>query len=469
MVPFSRQVQRLQRVARQTAGEHGKQVELQLQGIEAEMDRNVLERMTPVIEHVVRNCVIHGIETPDVRSAAGKAPVGRMSISLTRDGSKLAIEIRDDGAGLDFSRIREKAIERGLMGGDAELSEAELAQFIFQPGFSTAQTLTQDAGRGVGMDVVSSEVKQLGGTLELDSKTGHGARFVIRLPLSLAISQALLVQVADEVYAAPLSTIEGIARIPRDDLAVYMDDDQRFAYGDQEYRVRYLGQLLGLDAAPADERDHVPVILVHSGEGMGISERRVAIVVDQLLGSRELVTKTAGPQVSTVVGVTGATIQADGRVVLILDVVALVQDRLFKTLQAGGDAEGAQGAAQRVPLVMVIDDSITMRRVAERLLTRNGYRVATAKDGMDGIAQLQAESPDAVLLDIEMPKVDGFEVATFIRNNERLADLPIIMITSRSGDKHRERAEAIGVNRYLIKPYQEQQLISELRDVMTEA
>lgn len=469
MVPFSRQVQRLQRVARQTAGEHGKQVELQLQGIEAEMDRNVLERMTPVIEHVVRNCVIHGIETPDVRSAAGKAPVGRMSISLTRDGSKLAIEIRDDGAGLDFSRIREKAIERGLMGGDAELSEAELAQFIFQPGFSTAQTLTQDAGRGVGMDVVSSEVKQLGGTLELDSKTGHGARFVIRLPLSLAISQALLVQVADEVYAAPLSTIEGIARIPRDDLAAYMDDDQRFAYGDQEYRVRYLGQLLGLDAAPADERDHVPVILVHSGEGMGISERRVAIVVDQLLGSRELVTKTAGPQVSTVVGVTGATIQADGRVVLILDVVALVQDRLFKTLQAGGDAEGAQGAAQRVPLVMVIDDSITMRRVAERLLTRNGYRVATAKDGMDGIAQLQAESPDAVLLDIEMPKVDGFEVATFIRNNERLADLPIIMITSRSGDKHRERAEAIGVNRYLIKPYQEQQLISELRDVMTEA
>lgn len=469
MVPFSRQVQRLQRVARQTAGEHGKQIELQLQGIEAEMDRNVLERMTPVIEHVVRNCVIHGIETPDVRAAAGKPPVGRMSISLARDGSKLAIEIRDDGAGLDFSRIREKAIERGLMGADAQLSEAELAQFIFQPGFSTAQALTQDAGRGVGMDVVSSEVKQLGGTLELDSKTGHGARFVIRLPLSLAISQALLVQVGEEVYAAPLSTIEGIARIPRSDLERYMDDDERFAYGDQEYRVRYLGQLLGLDAAPADERDHVPVILVHSGEGMGISERRVAVVVDQLLGSRELVTKTAGPQVSTVVGVTGATIQADGRVVLILDVVALVQDRLFKTLQAGRDADGGQVAGQRVPLVMVIDDSITMRRVAERLLTRNGYRVATAKDGMDGIAQLQAESPDAVLLDIEMPKVDGFEVATFIRNNERLASLPIIMITSRSGDKHRERAQAIGVNRYLIKPYQEQQLITELRDVMAEA
>ena len=469
MVPFSRQVQRLQRVARQTAGEHGKQVELQLQGIEAEMDRNVLERMTPVIEHVVRNCVIHGIETPDVRRAAGKQEVGRMSISLNRDGSKLAIEIRDDGAGLDFVRIREKAIEQGLMRTDAQLSEAELAQFIFQPGFSTAQALTQDAGRGVGMDVVSSEVKQLGGTLELDSKTGKGARFVIRLPLSLAISQALLVQVADEVYAAPLSTIEGIARIPRADLARYMDDETRFAYGDQEYRVRYLGQLLGLESAPSDERDHVPVILVHSGEGMGISERRVAIVVDQLLGSRELVTKTAGPQVSTVVGVTGATIQADGRVVLILDVVALVQDRLFKTLQAGEHATEMLAASQREPLVMVIDDSITMRRVAERLLTRNGYRVATAKDGMDGIAQLQAESPDAVLLDIEMPKVDGFEVATFIRNNERLANLPIIMITSRSGDKHRERAEAIGVNRYLIKPYQEQQLISELRNVMAEA
>ncbi|MGJ8669691.1 MAG: Hpt domain-containing protein [Oceanococcus sp.] len=468
MVPFSRQIQRLQRVVRQAAGEHGKQAELSLHGIEAEMDRNVLERMTPVIEHVLRNCVIHGLEDGAGRRASGKPASGSISINLKRDGSKLAIEIRDDGRGLDFQRIREKAIERGMMGSDAELGDAELAQFIFQPGFSTAQTLTQDAGRGVGMDVVSSEIKQLGGTLELDSQRGKGTRFLIRLPLSLAISQALLVQVADEVYAAPLSTIEGIARIPVSELAGYMDEDHRFQYGEHDYRVRYLGHLLGLEGGLPEDRDYVSVILVHTGEGMGISDRRVAVAVDHLLGSRELVTKTAGPQVSTVVGVTGATIQSDGRVVLILDVVALVQDRLFKSLQAA-DAQAALETSKRQdPLVMVIDDSITMRRVAERLLSRNGYRVATAKDGMDGIALLQTEMPDAVLLDIEMPKVDGFEVASFIRNNDRLAKLPIIMITSRSGDKHRERAEAIGVNRYLIKPYQEQQLISELRDVMAE-
>ncbi len=467
MVPFSRQVQRLQRVVRQTANDNGKQVELLMHGIEAEMDRNVLERMTPVIEHVIRNCVIHGLETPDERRAAGKGETGRVWIRLEREGSKLAIQIRDDGKGLDFNRIRTKAIEKGMMKPDTKLSEAELAQFIFQPGFSTAEALTQDAGRGVGMDVVSAEVKQLGGTLDLDSETGKGARFVIRLPLSLAISQALLVQVGGEVYATPLANIEGIARLPSEELSQFLDDQRSFAYGGQEYRVRYLGQLLGMDSQPPAERAYVPVILVHTGEGMGISERRVAVAVDQLLGSRELVTKTAGPQVSTVVGVTGATIQADGRVVLILDVVALVQDRLFKTLQHVTEDHGRLEQDASKPTVMVIDDSITMRRVAERVLTRHGYRVTSAKDGMDGIAQLQADTPDAVLLDIEMPKVDGFEVATFIRNNERLSRVPIIMITSRSGDKHRERAAAIGVNRYLIKPYQEQQLISELKDVMT--
>ncbi len=467
MVPFSRQVQRLQRVVRQTANDNGKQVELLMHGIEAEMDRNVLERMTPVIEHVIRNCVIHGLEKPDQRRASGKSETGRVWIRLEREGSKLAIQIRDDGKGLDFDRIRSKAIEKGMMKPDTKVSEAELAQFIFQPGFSTAEALTQDAGRGVGMDVVSAEVKQLGGTLDLDSETGKGARFVIRLPLSLAISQALLVQVGGEVYATPLANIEGIARLPSEELGQFLDDQRSFAYGGQEYRVRYLGQLLGMESQPPAERAYVPVILVHTGEGMGISERRVAVAVDQLLGSRELVTKTAGPQVSTVVGVTGATIQADGRVVLILDVVALVQDRLFKTLQHVSEDGGKQEREAGKPTVMVIDDSITMRRVAERVLTRHGYRVTSAKDGMDGIAQLQADTPDAVLLDIEMPKVDGFEVATFIRNNERLARVPIIMITSRSGDKHRERAAAIGVNRYLIKPYQEQQLISELKDVMT--
>ncbi len=467
MVPFSRQVQRLQRVLRQTAGDNGKQVELVFSGIEAEMDRNVLERMTPVIEHVIRNCVIHGLEKPQDRVAAGKPASGKVAIALSRDGSKLAIEIRDNGRGLDFKRIRAKALEKGLMTPDAQLSEAEMAQFIFQPGFSTAESLTQDAGRGVGMDVVSAEVKQLGGTLELDSRIGEGARFVIRLPLSLAIAQALMVQVGDEVYATPLANIEGIARLPASELSRFLDDQQSFEYGGHAYRVRYLGQLLGMDTHLPDERAYVPVILVHTGEGMGISERRVAVAVDQLLGSRELVTKTAGPQVSTVVGVTGATIQSDGRVVLILDVVALVQDRLFKTLQHVVAGDAVASARTELPLVMVIDDSITMRRVAERVLTRNGYRVATAKDGMDGIAQLQSETPDAVLLDIEMPKVDGFEVATFIRNNERLARVPIIMITSRSGDKHRERAQAIGVNRYLIKPYQEQQLINELHAVMS--
>ena len=455
MVPFSRQVQRLQRVVRQVADETGKRARVEFSGVDAELDRNVLERMTAPLEHLLRNAVAHGIETPEQRRQAGKAETGRIDVSLTREGPQLVIELRDDGRGLDIDAIRRKAVERGLMPADAEVDERSVAQFIFEPGFSTAREVTQVAGRGVGMDVVAAEVKQLGGTLELDSERGRGTRFVIRLPLTLAISQALLVSVGGEQFAIPLSSINGIGRIPVSDLPGYFGDAQRrFEYGGQAHEVRYLG-----------ETRTVPAVMLRIGEGLGAGSRRVAVVVDATLGNREIVSKAVGPQVSSVLGISGATILADGSVVLILDVPALVQDEKRRALMAEAAGGRSTALADDRELIMVVDDSITMRRVAERLLTRNGYRVLTAKDGLDAIAQLHAESPRAILLDIEMPRADGFEVATFVRNNERIADVPIIMITSRSGDKHRQRAAEIGVNRYLIKPYQEEQLLNEVRSV----
>lgn len=468
MVPFSRQIQRQQRIVRQTAGEHGKLADIQFSGVEAELDRNVLERMTAPLEHLLRNCVIHGIETPDKRVAAGKPQQGLISLSLSRDGTQLLIELRDDGRGLDFEAIRNTAINKGLMPADAVLSNDEIALFIFAPGFSTARTLTQDAGRGIGMDIVSSEVKQLGGTLEVGSETGKGTRFLIRLPLTLAISQSLLVRAAEEVYALPLSSIEGIARIRAGDLEAYVASEEPvFQYGGQFYTVRYLGELLELPPPNLKSARSVSLILVRVSESIGGSERRVAIAVDELVGNREVVSKAVGPQVSSVTGVTGATILADGRVVLILDIVALLLDRSRRAISAqlAEHARRAQVLAAS-PEIMVVDDSITMRRVAERLLTRNGYRVSTAKDGLDAMAALQTARPSAILLDIEMPRADGFEVAAFVRNQARIADTPIIMITSRSGDKHRERAESLGVNRYLIKPYQEDQLLAELKSVL---
>lgn len=470
MVPFSRQVQRLQRVVRQTATESGKQADIAFEGIEQEMDRNVLERMVAPMEHLLRNSVVHGIEAPDRRKAAGKPEQGTIRITLRREGTQLAIEVADDGQGLNYEAIRKTAIERGLMAKGARLRDQEVAMFIFEAGFSTAKVVTQTAGRGVGMDVVASEVKQLGGTLELSSEPGKGTRFLIRLPLTLALSQALLVGVGTETYAIPLPTIESVARVNVEKLPEHLrEDGSPFIYGGQEYRVRTLAALLETPGyqLPEDAKT-LPAVLVRLGEGITAADRRVAVVVDTLYGNREIVSKAVGPQVAAVQGLSGATILPDGRVVLILDVPALVTNaaRRVAVHEVAHEEVVAAPMADERQLVMVVDDSITIRRVTERLLTRAGYRVVLAKDGLDAMTQLQTESPNVMLLDIEMPRADGFEVATFVRNNERIKGLPIIMITSRSGEKHRERARQIGVDQYLIKPYQEDQLLAEVRDLL---
>jgi chemosensory pili system protein ChpA (sensor histidine kinase/response regulator) len=472
MVPFSRQVQRLQRVVRQTAQESGKQADIVFEGIEQEMDRNVLERMVAPMEHLLRNSVVHGIEMPAARKAAGKAEMGIIKVSLRREGTQLAIEVLDDGQGLNYAAIRKTAVERGLMAQGAKLRDQEVAMFIFEAGFSTAKQVTQTAGRGVGMDVVASEVKQLGGTLELSSEPGKGTRFMIRLPLTLALSQALLVGIGTESYAIPLPTIESVARVQVERLADHLrDDGMPFIYGGQEYRVRTLAALLETPGyqVPEDAKT-LPAVLVRLGEGITAADRRVAVVVDTLYGNREIVSKTVGPQVAAVQGLSGATILPDGRVVLILDIPALVTNRARRVAVAevAHDEVVAAPMADERQLVMVVDDSITIRRVTERLLNRAGYRVITAKDGLDAMTQLQTESPAVMLLDIEMPRADGFEVATFVRNNERIKGLPIIMITSRSGEKHRERARQIGVDKYVIKPYQEDQLLAEVRELLAE-
>ncbi|TJY62003.1 response regulator [Sinimarinibacterium sp. CAU 1509] len=474
MVPFSRQIARLQRVVQQTSQENGKRVELVFDGAEAELDRNVLERMTAPLEHLLRNAVIHGIESPQQRDSVGKPATGRIAVSLWREGSQLLIELSDDGRGLDLQAIRQTAVRRGLMPEDVEIGDDEAAQYIFMPGFSTARALTQDAGRGVGMDVVASEVKQLGGTLELASEWGKGARFTVRLPLTLAISQSLLVGAGNESYAIPLPSITGITRFARDQLdALLADDSPGLDYGGHSYRLMHLADLVGVPRDSGTEQKTLHAILVRMPESFGGEQRRVAVVVDTLVGSREIVSKAVGPQISAIPGISGATILADGRVVLILDVPALVQDHARRILrmqaapQVAGPAQAPEEAKRE--LIMVVDDSITIRRVTERLLLKQGYDVITAKDGLDAMAQLQTERPLAILLDIEMPRANGFEVATFVRNTPVIANTPIIMITSRSGEKHREHAAAIGVERYLIKPFQEDQLLEQLREVIAGA
>ncbi len=470
MVPFDRLVPRLRRIVRQVAGELGKQVEFVVGNAEGEMDRTVLERIVAPLEHMLRNAVDHGIEPTEVRRAAGKPDSGTIRLDLGREGGDIVLTLVDDGGGIRLEAVRRKAIERGLMDADSDLSDHEVLQFILEAGFSTAEKVTQISGRGVGMDVVHSEVKQLGGSMSIDSTVGQGTRFTIRLPFTVSVNRALMVYSGEDLYAIPLNTIEGIVRVSPYELeAYYAPDAPRFEYAGQAYELKYLGDLLNNGQQPklVGQSLPLPVILVRS------SEHAVAVQVDSLAGSREIVVKSLGPQFAGVHGISGATILGDGRVVVILDLLATIrvlhahlQNQLTPRLASRQLAISEEVEVDRPPLVMVVDDSVTVRKVTSRLLERNGMNVMTAKDGVDAIAQLQEHKPDIMLLDIEMPRMDGFEVATLVRHDERLKDLPIIMITSRTGEKHRERAMTIGVNQYLGKPYQESLLLETIAQLV---
>ncbi|WLG96198.1 Hpt domain-containing protein [Pseudomonas sp. FP198] len=458
MVPFERMLPRLKRIVRQVAQELGKDVEFVVDNAEGEMDRNVLERMAAPLEHMLRNAVDHGLEPADVRIAAGKPARGRISLDLSREGGDIIFDIRDDGAGVPLDAVRRKAIKRGLLAPDSDISDRDVLQFILQPGFSTAEKITQISGRGVGMDVVHEEVRQLGGSMVIDSTPGKGVHFRIRLPFTVAVNRALMVQCHDDQYAIPLNTIESIVRVlPAELDGYYQLDPPTYTYAGQRYELCYLGELLKTGARPKllGQSQPLPVLLVQC------NERHVAVQVDATAGTREIVVKSLGPQFSAVRGLSGATILGDGRVVLILDLLAPIRALPNQAARRPAVVQG-EGEQQRPLLVLVVDDSVTVRKVTSRLLERHGMHVLTAKDGVDAMALLAEHSPDLMLLDIEMPRMDGFEVATQVRNDPRLAHLPIIMITSRTGQKHRDRAMAIGVNDYLGKPYQESVLLDSI-------
>ncbi|MFL0800215.1 MAG: Hpt domain-containing protein [Agarilytica sp.] len=467
MVPFSRLVPRLRRIVRQVATELGKNVSFELDNVEGELDRTVLERMVPPFEHMLRNAVDHGIESPEDRMAAGKSESGRIVLTLAREGGDVLIRLADDGRGVDLKRVRQKAIERELMAPDAELSDHDIMQFILHAGFSTAENVTQISGRGVGMDVVHAEIKQLGGSVTINSAWGKGTEFLVRLPFTLSVNRALMVAIGNDHYAVPLSSIEGIVRVSPFELEhYYANPEAQFEYANENYHVRYLGSLLYRGTAPKLD-GHVlplPVLLVRS------AEHTMALQVDAVMGSREIVVKSLGQQFSTVPGLSGATVMGDGSVVVILDPHALVRQEIARaTLQLVGDDVvdvEAEVEETRVKQVMVVDDSVTVRKVTSRFLEREGFDVITAKDGVDAIRLLQEGLPDLMLLDIEMPRMDGFEVAKTVRSTKRWESLPIIMITSRTGDKHREHAESLGVNNYLGKPYQEDILLEAIGEIL---
>ena len=466
MLPFDTMVPNLRRTLRQAAQEEGKSAQLYVEGAHGEMDRNLLDRIKAPFEHMLRNAIAHGIESPADRRKAGKPTEGSVRIRVAREATEVVVRVSDDGRGLDREAIRARAVERGLLRADARPSDDQLLGLITQTGFSTASQVTQLAGRGVGMDVVSNEIKQLGGSLAIESQQGQGTTFVLRLPFTLAVTQAIVVRIGEATFAIPMTSVQGVARITPDDLAARLGEERpTFEYNGDAYGIHDLADLLGLQPNPVIEEEQLPLLLTRAGD------LRAAIRIDAVIGSREIVVKSVGPQVSSVPGVLGATIMGDGSVLIILDLPPLVRHGIARREQRLADGLSAVASPlieeQRAkPLVMVVDDSITMRKVTGRVLERHDYEVATAKDGVDAIEKLHDRVPDLMLLDIEMPRMDGYELATHMKADPRLRDVPIIMITSRTGDKHRQRAFDIGVDRYLGKPYQEVELLAQIAEVL---
>ena len=459
MVQFGSIAERLYRVTRQTAKELDKRVNLDIRGAGVEIDRSVLEKMAGPFEHLLRNAIVHGIERRSQRLAAGKKEIGELTVEIRQEGNEVVIQFSDDGQGLDLDRIRDKARAAGLLGEQGQLSDAELRDLIFHPGFSTAQEVTELAGRGIGMDIVRSEAAGLGGRVSIDSTRGQGASFLVRLPLTLAVTQVVVLTTGGNTYAVPSVLVEQVQQLKAGALAAAYADGAVLWQGER-VPLYYLSELLGDTAAAPVTQQYSPLVILKSGDN------RVAVHVDEVVGNREVVVKNIGPQLARMIGIAGATVLGSGDIVLILDPVPLVQrmsGAAPQTLPGEAPAGPAQPelshAPRSQPIVMVVDDSLTVRRVTQRFLTREGYQVILAKDGVDALEQLQTVTPDVMLVDIEMPRMDGFDLTRNVRGDSRTRHIPIIMITSRTATKHRNYAMELGVNEYLGKPYQESDLL----------
>ncbi len=462
MVPFSGISDRLYRIVRQTSKDLQKRAMLDLRGTEVEMDRSVLDKMTAPFEHILRNALAHGLESPEERSRKGKSPIGQIQISLTQESNEVIFDIVDDGAGIDLEALRRKAIERGLFPPGTEISDEDSIQLIFSSGISTATEVTEISGRGIGMDVVRNDITALGGQISVRTERGKGTRFTVRLPLTLAVTQVLMVRTGADQFAIPSVMVEQVLHMK----SAALQEVHRAGHVEwqgRSYPLKHLPQLLGDEKHIPENRMHNSVLLLQS------AEQRVALLVDELLGNQEAVVKNIGPQLSRMPGIAGATVLGNGAVVLILNPVALTQPTIVARREAIPAVEAVAPVVeappqplQAVPLVMVVDDSLTVRKVTSRMLARAGYDVATAKDGVDALEQLTQVIPDVMLLDVEMPRMDGFELTRQIRRDPKLHNLPILMITSRTAEKHREHALELGVNAYFGKPFQEEELLQQI-------
>lgn len=456
------------KIVRLTAKDANKMALLSLSGEKHEVDRLVLERIQHPIEHLLRNCLIHGIELPEERKRIGKSPQGLIKIDISVDGSFIIFNIEDDGAGISVEKIKEKALEKGLIEHDVEYSKQELLELIFKPGFTTA-TLTQNAGRGIGMDVVRNEVLSLGGSIKIETEEGKGSQFVIALPLSVATNQAMLTTVEDKLFAIPAMFIDEVVSIKSEQLKAGYNNGF-ISFRKVKYPLYYLGHLSDVVSSktlPNINNYNTLIVVSYLGQ-------KIILHVDTLKTIEEVVIKSAGKILGKINGLLGLTLLGDGRQGLVVNPVLLVEhfNKVIKTkdnkykVKDDSSKNKNKDKLNKKLTALVVDDSITIRRATSKFLEKNNFNVILAKDGEDALKKLQDNIPDIILSDIEMPVMDGFEFVKHIKNIAKFKEIPIIMITSRTANKHKELAFSLGANDFLGKPYQEEELIKTIKTLL---
>ncbi len=458
MLPFSTISERLQRIVRQTARELNKRVEMTVEGEGTEMDRGVLDKMGAPLEHLLRNAVAHGLESPEERKRLGKPEVGHIKLKISTENDEITLVITDDGSGINLNKVRQKAIDNGMFTADQELSDQALMAVIFEAGFSTADSVSQIAGRGVGLDAVRSDIAALGGRIDVSNVVGMGAMFNIYLPVTLSVAQVVMVRIANKTFAIPSVMVEQVQKLKQPDL-LKAYQTHRIDWAEREYPLHFLAKLIGDVDHIAEHHIYTPVLLLRSGT------YRTAVHVDDIIGNQEVVMKVIGTQLTHVPGMIGATVLGDGAIVLVINPVQLA-NREALSIGAVKVTTFAPVVEDTKRVALVVDDSLTMRKVLSRLLEREDFEVITANDGMDAIQKLQLHTPDIILTDIEMPRMDGFEFSRHVRDNVKTSKVPLIVISSRTAEKHRNVASQLGVNAFLGKPVQDDELIQQVNALL---
>jgi chemosensory pili system protein ChpA (sensor histidine kinase/response regulator) len=461
MVPFSSVIPRLTRIARQIAGELNKKIDFTVLQVEGEIDRTVLDHLVSSLEHLLRNALDHGIELPENRLLAGKLDIGKIQLRFFRVGNEACIEINDDGAGIDPEIIRKKAIKMGLISADTQLSKDELIHYIMEPGFSTSDVISEISGRGVGMDVVNTVVKGLGGSILVESILGQGTKFTIRLPFTTSVNRALLVRIQAQNYGILLSNIQNIVLLNINTVKEILNKNTPvIVHNNKTYQLRYLGDTLGIQEKPVfgDMKESIPVLLFN------FLDFNAALLVDALAGSKEIVVQTLGPQFKLIDTFSGGSLMSDGSVVIILDVYTMAK-RAIKHI---GETTETTIKAKKPHVILVVDDSVTIRTVTKNFLERHKFIVMTAKDGLDALEKIAQTKPDVILLDVEMPRMDGFQFAEKVRSKSEYSKLPIVMITFCAGEEEKRRAESLGIKKFMSKPYKELELLETIDNLLEE-